>query len=279
MSTARVSTTLALIAGLALAPLPAFAQDARQGGGDRQQGQSRGERRRPRDGGQRQGRNAQRPDQNGQAQENRGADRREAVPRAEVPRNDNRGRDNGRQAEPYRDNRGGNDGRRAEPYRGNRGRGDYDGWRDNRGRSTPRYLPAPRAYRNYGRPSRSYVVPYGYRPQGYRPGWSLNLYFGRPYAYGNRYPGGYYNGGYGYYALRPGYVYGSLRIVDAPRYAQVFVDGYYAGVVDDYDGVFQRLNLEPGEHQVEIEVYQGAPPLTFDVYVEPGRTMTIHAQP
>jgi hypothetical protein len=121
------------------------------------------------------------------------------------------------------------------------------------------------------------VVPYGYRPRGYRPGWNSNLYFGSPYGY--RSPGYYGSRNYGYYALPSGFAYGSLRIVDAPRHAPVFVDGYYAGEVDDYDGIFQRLNLEPGGHQIEIDVYPGGPPMTFDVYIEPGRTVTIHARP
>jgi hypothetical protein len=135
------------------------------------------------------------------------------------------------------------------------------------------------SYRSYGyRPYvyRSYVRPYGYRPHGYRPGWSMNLYFGRPYsAYG--YPAyGYPSAGYGYYSIAPGLAYGSVRIVDAPRDAQVLVDGYYAGVVDDYDGVFQHLNLESGSHRIEIEG-QGFPPIAFDVRVEVGRTITYHA--
>ena len=88
------------------------------------------------------------------------------------------------------------------------------------------------------------------------PGWSLNLYFGRPYGsqiYGEP------RLRYGYYAIDPGFAYGSLRIVDAPRYAQVFVDGYYAGEVDDYDGIFQRLNLEPGPHRIEIVIDETVP--------------------
>jgi hypothetical protein len=120
------------------------------------------------------------------------------------------------------------------------------------------------------------VLPYGYRPYGYRPGWSLNLYFGRPYpAYG--YP--VYaapRSAYGYYAVVPGYAYGALRIVDAPRDAQVFVDGYYAGVVDDYDGVFQHLNLEAGSHHIEIEA-EGYPLIAFDVRIQPGQTITYRA--
>jgi len=116
----------------------------------------------------------------------------------------------------------------------------------------------------------------GYRPYGYRPGWSLNLYFGQPYsAYG--YPAcGYPSAEYGYYSIASGRAFGAVRIVDAPPDAQVFVDGYYAGVVDDYDGVFQHLNLEAGSHHIEIEE-QGYPPIAFDVRVEPGQTITYRA--
>ena len=141
------------------------------------------------------------------------------------------------------------------------------------------YAYQPYGYRSYGyRPhiSRSYVLPYGYRPHGHRPGWSLNLYFGRPYAaYG--YPAyGYPAAGYGYYAIVPGRPYGAVRIVDAPPDARVIVDGYYAGEVDDYDGVFQHLNLEAGPHHIEIEA-QGYPSIAFDVRVEPGQTITYRA--
>jgi hypothetical protein len=118
-------------------------------------------------------------------------------------------------------------------------------------------------------------VPFGYRPYGYRPGWSLNFYFGRPRVYDR--PGyGYPDAGYGYYSIAPGGAYGAVRIVDAPRDAEVFVDGYYAGVVDDYDGVFQHLNLEAGAHHIEIEA-EGYPPIAFDVRIEPGRTIEYHA--
>jgi hypothetical protein len=135
----------------------------------------------------------------------------------------------------------------------------------------------PRSYGYNSYRPYAYRVPYGYRPYGYRPGWSLGLYFGAPYyAYG--YPGYGYgpSAGYGYYSIVPGHAYGAVRIVDAPRDAQVFVDGYYAGVVDDYDGVFQHLNLEAGAHRIEIQI-QGEPPISFDVRVRPGETLTYHA--
>jgi hypothetical protein len=136
-------------------------------------------------------------------------------------------------------------------------------------------------------PLRSYYYPYyGY---GYRPGFSLGLSFGYPYRYGYYgygYPygygysyGGYYPvgyAGYGYGGYAPRYdAYGGIRIQGAPRNAEVYVDGGYAGIVDDYDGVFQRLDLEPGSH--EIEIRSGGRPIVYDVNVTPGQTVTIHA--
>jgi hypothetical protein len=138
-------------------------------------------------------------------------------------------------------------------------------------------------------PLRSYYYPY----YGYRPGLSIALGFGYPSyygAYGYPYYGGYYGysyGGYypyGYappvaydgYAVRGSYGrYGGVRIQGAPRNAEVYVDGAYAGVVDDYDGVFQRLDLEAGSHEVEIRT--AGRPLVYDVNVTPGQTVTIHA--
>ena len=96
-----------------------------------------------------------------------------------------------------------------------------------------------------------------------------------------RYYGGFYDPygpWYGGYLYSPSSVTigfeGSLRLKIKPRDAQVFVDGYYAGVVDDYDGIFQRLNLEMGAHHIEVEE-QGYPPMEFDVRIEPGQTITI----
>ena len=85
----------------------------------------------------------------------------------------------------------------------------------------------------------------------------------RPYYYGGFYPfyspfyspfyGPYW---YGAYYQYPGYYYGrpysSARIEVKPRSAQVFLDGYYVGVVDQFDGVFQRLDLPTGEHELTV---------------------------
>ncbi len=37
-----------------------------------------------------------------------------------------------------------------------------------------------------------------------------------------------------------------------PVEAEVYVDGYLAGIVDEFDGFFQRLNLPPGSHEIVI---------------------------
>ena len=92
------------------------------------------------------------------------------------------------------------------------------------------------------------------------------------YAYGHGYP--YYGYGPGYYAS-PGYDFGGVRLRMRPRDAQVFVDGYYAGIVDDFDGTFQQLRLEQGAHKIEVRM-PGFEDLELDVYVQPGRTVNIH---
>ena len=70
--------------------------------------------------------------------------------------------------------------------------------------------------------------------------------------------------------------YGGVRITEAPRDAQVFADGYYVGIVDDFDGAFQHVNLEAGQHRIEVRA-GGVEPVSFDVYVQPGRTITLRA--
>ena len=95
------------------------------------------------------------------------------------------------------------------------------------------------------------------------------------YPYGYGYPR-YYGSSSGYY----GYARGSharLRVLGAPPYAEVYVDGYYAGIVDDFDGTFQHLELVPGPHQIEIRA-PGFAPIVFDMQAIDGRTITYRAQ-
>jgi len=67
-----------------------------------------------------------------------------------------------------------------------------------------------------------------------------------------------------------------VRIEGAPKDAQVFADGYYVGVVEDFDGPVRHLNLPAGAHQIEIRP-AGAQPIAFDVNVQPGETLSVHA--
>lgn len=120
-----------------------------------------------------------------------------------------------------------------------------------------------------------------YRPY-YYPRYSFGFYAGWPYYYSPYYyPYGYY--GYGYPYGYGGYVssdvargLGGVKIKDAPKHAQVFADGYYAGEADDFDGAFQRLDLEAGTHTIEIKP-EGGQPISFEVNIHPGETVTYHA--
>jgi hypothetical protein len=113
----------------------------------------------------------------------------------------------------------------------------------------------------YGNPYWGYGYPYYY---GYP------AYGAYPYsypAYGNVVPYGY---GYGGYSGRP---YGGLRIDLPQRDAEVYVDGYFVGTVDNFDGVAQQANLEAGPHQIEIRSPEFET-IQFSVNIEPGRTIT-----
>ena len=118
----------------------------------------------------------------------------------------------------------------------------------------------------YSRPSYGLGFYYGY-PRGYR---SAPYWYGSGYApYGRRTPG--------YIVPAPGRTYGGVRLDLPQRDAEVYVDGYFAGMVDSFDGVFQQLDLEPGPHRIEIRA-PGYESIAFDVRVDPGRTITYRAE-
>jgi hypothetical protein len=142
-------------------------------------------------------------------------------------------------------------------------------------RSVPVYA-FPNYYRNsYYR----YYDPWGYGGFGlgyfyYSPwGWSPNYYgygYGAPYGYAPGY--GYGGQGYG-----GGYDTGSVKLKVSPRDAEVFVDGYLAGTVDDFDGTFQALKLDSGAYNIEIRK-PGFQTLRFDVRVQPERSITFRGE-
>lgn len=84
-----------------------------------------------------------------------------------------------------------------------------------------------------------YVSPFYYDP--FWLGWSGYQY--PPYG-----PNGPY-GPYRRFAYEP---VADLRIQVTPRDAEVYVDGYLVGTVDQFDGVFQRLRAPLGEHEIAI---------------------------
>ena len=67
---------------------------------------------------------------------------------------------------------------------------------------------------------------------------------------------------------------GSLRLQVAPKSAEVFVDGYLMGLVDDFDGMFQRLHLDAGEHTLEL-YRAGYKVARQKIFVGPGATLRV----
>jgi len=104
------------------------------------------------------------------------------------------------------------------------------------------------------RPGRVVVVP--------EPGWP---WWGYPYPYG--YPP---RAGFRVFA---DWETANVRIDVSPDDAEVYVDRFYAGVVDDFDGVFQRLTLHAGPHLIEIR-RTGYISLAVELDLYPGQTVT-----
>jgi hypothetical protein len=114
----------------------------------------------------------------------------------------------------------------------------------------------------------SYWMPgygYGFGYFGYDPFLFGGYYDPYAYAYGQAASGGYGTGRY--------HGAGALRLKVRPANAQVYIDGYYVGVVDSFDGMFQRLDLDAGSHRVEVRA-EGYETATFDVMLTPGETVT-----
>jgi hypothetical protein len=82
---------------------------------------------------------------------------------------------------------------------------------------------------------------------------------------------------YPYRPYPPGWRYAesvAVRLDIEPRAAEVFVNGYLAGNVDDFDGIFQRLRLRPGEHEITIYL-DGYRTIHERRYFNPNATLTI----
>ncbi len=136
-----------------------------------------------------------------------------------------------------------------------------------RGYSSPGYAPWDYA-------PRSYYRPYVFRPR-YSVGFGIFSGYPVPYMYSYPYPIVVY----GYRAPRervfitPGSpYYGGIALEMTPYDADVFVDGEYAGRVEDFDGTTQPLTLSAGQHEIEVQA-QGYEPMRVNVEVRPGQVI------
>jgi len=158
--------------------------------------------------------------------------------------------------------------------------------------------------RYYGAPYRFYAPYYSFRP---RFGLGFGLWVGYPVGYPYYYYSPYY-GYYPYYSPYPypyaygypyGYAYpyppptynynyqtppqssqgttsatatGGMSFEITPNTAQIFVDGAYAGTVDDFTPSSQPLTLSPGRHHIEVRAPDYRT-MTFDTDVVPGQVV------
>jgi hypothetical protein len=273
-------TPAALLAAFTLAAAPSFAQEKYHGrqnsSGQQQSGQASGghsrERAQPR---------SEAPRAQAQTAQPQAARPQNAAPppvaprqqaprvqpqrQAETPRGDNRANNNNRAYDYRGNNNAHNDVGRAVP-RGNVYAPHYDS------RYSPHYSPHVYAPRVYG--PRSYYRPYVFRPR-YSVGFGIYLGYPVPYTYSYPYPIAVY--GYGAprseVMVAPGSTsYGGVALEITPADADVYVDGQYAGRVQDFDGTTQPLTLTPGTHRIEVQA-QGYEPLSVDVGIQPGQVI------
>ena len=95
------------------------------------------------------------------------------------------------------------------------------------------------------------------------PSWGFYSSFG-PYGWwGGHYP----------YTVGVGERVG-VRLEIAPKETEVYVDGYYAGQVDKFDGFLQRLNVAPGQHVIELYL-DGYKIAREKLYASPGTSYKI----
>jgi len=227
---------------------------------------------------------AQPPDQSGgnvlSAQPRQGDQQRQAIQRQAIPRQGNGFQAGGAQTGGAPANGSGNgrvDGSAQPRYAVPRqGQVVQHQGRTNVYAAPHRYY-APNAYYG-GRYAYGRVPVYHYTPR-----------FVRPYVYGPLGPGYFYYGSYGwypratfyydggYYGRGYGYDSGEVRLQVQPRFAEVYVDGYYAGTVDDFDGTFQSLRLESGPYHLEI-VAPGYDTLEVDLRVAAGQKITYRGE-
>jgi hypothetical protein len=94
-----------------------------------------------------------------------------------------------------------------------------------------------------------------------------------PYWGSGFYGPGYY--GYGYARPSSGL---KIKVTGTdPKQEQVFVNGNYAGTVNNFNGIFKELHLRPGQYRLEVRA-SGFKPLDFNVMIAPGQTTTYRGE-
>lgn len=148
------------------------------------------------------------------------------------------------------------------------------------GESSSSAPPLTDAQRRHPRPGTRRAQHYGY--PHYRSSYygSYYPYYHDADYYGPYFDAYYYGGYYGYPRHYRGHRYsyrdtGSIRVLVEPEETRVYVDGYYAGVVDDFDGIFQRLYLSPGRHEIALKL-EGHRSHRMKVYVPYNHGIKIH---
>ena len=126
-------------------------------------------------------------------------------------------------------------------------------------------------------------------------GWNMGFYSYNPWRYGatrwmygryglwydpysdyTYYDDWYYGGGGGGYSEsddRERKEVGSIRLKANPSSAKVYIDGALVGIVDDFDGLRNHLEIEAGAHQLELRA-EGYETFIGEITVDPGKTRT-----
>ena len=67
---------------------------------------------------------------------------------------------------------------------------------------------------------------------------------------------------------------GVVRVLARPKQADVYVDGFFAGLVDDFNGAQQGLPATPGDHAITL-YREGYRTITRHVSVTSNATVTL----